>query len=1543
MAATILTRYDILKDNIDKLFSSLDNFLFWFKNQFPVSVKDNSSNSILKLQRFCSIYNHLLSELFFWKNGSIISNLHSNCVQENCEGREWYYCIDSILQMYESLDFGNLAPLLQTTMNEKLLNLEIFSARFVDYCAKLEDCYLSLKKCLPSVKFAENNDIQKHFKFISYSVDDTEVHNVDMKSVNFSSRENFENYFSVLMQSAESSTRAETVALENLAIVALSGTLGISARDKNPESEAEAEFEDHHEDSNPGTSIFVNESFSENEKALEDYIIKQLENEAERQENNIRLVFDMVALYSKEGYSFQSFLLMLENASIRFKTSTIQKLAMKQWYINCNAKRKKAARQKVWDNAKDFIYRVGSDMYAFLKDFATLKKEKRSLNAIYEKYPNMPSNINLSDLAPLIEKVYKEDYLVLRCCQNGFRAIKNHIVDLVTDQQTISLFKSGECEKAYDKVFKEIQLNNARPFTITSEKKAVLQNILSEYTSADNPFQYDLRRNAKPPGSYHESSQSLPATSRKRKRKQVVVSVDTPLSTEIATEDNPPNEDQLLDPAVAFTEISSTIAAQKRKNAKTDIIQDHIEDDEATVIMRTEVEEKPRLDVQIPTFPDEAPETMRTEIVEKPLLDMEVSSFPHKAPEAMRTEVVEEFVSPMQLEAASPVEGIPRMLTNYSTPGRRRKTVMKKNRNITTSDDEETPESMITSVVKGNRSSMDQEPFPDLNSSNYSGYKDSPSFFDETETSFISLSGPEKESIIFPTTDKSASSRQIFLASTFSLLRKYFTEDEIRRGLEGQCSLPSDIRSFSHMPEDSTVFQSSFLVTDSLHAGLSQLVLTPSASSASDIFPAEISKTSPAPTSSSENVITKNLPIPSTSSVKPESAAASSFATDTSKSLSATGIENLPAKVSPTPTSSNENVMTENLPIPSTSSVNSESAAAPSFATDTSKSLSATGIDNLSAETTEEVSEFLPEGFTIVPSAETTEVENSNLSSYCEKLFTKASLARGSVKVFNCPPFSDEKLDSFFISGLLSLTVHSLRLMYMAGGDEQISEPGRYWTLLRLFQNTGGEQLLNYKAVSEALNFNNTFINRETLLFNFDVAVKACFSEFYRSKPSKNSQYDTSKPFVLDPIAIDSFPDTQTFVENFRILNDQKLNDKPLRSLPPDNRLIFVPVKKPVDNNRVKRIPLRFVMAPKQVYQTTGAIYSHPITMQTTVEIITRSKLEVFESRYAVAKYTPAADKSSVFVERARVIRDDDLNQRIPIPCIQPDGSLLVGFVLILSKPQSTNMDSYFSYKLEWELSRKSAYGGYGAKEYQILTSCDMWLNDDIINCMLGKLVDHFDNERRNNWPIHSAFFTYLVSTTESSSERLRVATVKPKGMISHKMPTINYASVSRQFDAINPFAGDNLVIHIPVNYKRNLHWSYVCLDCQTESILLFDSKYSSPSPDQSGFIFKHIHCFLECLFRERFPHVKEFRPWTVKLVASPDQIDGDNCGIFVLMNAARILWQRHRKPGYNLTTPWLISFSPDSKNEIRTSIRDVLFANKGIEEIVKLLYLRPD
>ena len=101
---------------------------------------------------------------------------------------------------------------------------------------------MSLKKCFPSVKFAENDDIQKHFKFISFSVDDTEVHDVEKNSVNFSSRENFENYLSVLMQSAESSTRTETVALKNLAIVTLSGNLGISARDKNPESEAEAEF-----------------------------------------------------------------------------------------------------------------------------------------------------------------------------------------------------------------------------------------------------------------------------------------------------------------------------------------------------------------------------------------------------------------------------------------------------------------------------------------------------------------------------------------------------------------------------------------------------------------------------------------------------------------------------------------------------------------------------------------------------------------------------------------------------------------------------------------------------------------------------------------------------------------------------------------------------------------------------------------------------------------------------------------------------------------------------------------------------------------------------------------------------------------------------------------------------------------------------------------------------------------------------------------------------------------------------------------------------
>ena len=126
--------------------------------------------------------------------------------------------------------------------------------------------------------------------------------------------------------------------------------------------------------------------------------------------------------------------------------------------------------------------------------------------------------------------------------------------------------------------------------------------------------------------------------------------------------------------------------------------------------------------------------------------------------------------------------------------------------------------------------------------------------------------------------------------------------------------------------------------------------------------------------------------------------------------------------------------------------------------------------------------------------------------------------------------------------------------------------------------------------------------------------------------------------------------------------------------------------------------------------------------------------------------------------------------------------------------------------------------------------------------------------------------------------------------MVQRSFPTINYLSVNKFFDAINPFGGDPLIIHIPINHKNNLHWSYVCLDCQTQSILLFDSRYQSPSPDQSGYIFKHIHCFLECLFRDRYPGDTPFFPWTVQLVKSPDQIDGNNCGVFMLINAARTM-----------------------------------------------------
>ena len=591
----------------------------------------------------------------------------------------------------------------------------------------------------------------------------------------------------------------------------------------------------------------------------------------------------------------------------------------------------------------------------------------------------------------------------------------------------------------------------------------------------------------------------------------------------------------------------------------------------------------------------------------------------------------------------------------------------------------------------------------------------------------------------------------------------------------------------------------------------------------------------------------------------------------------------------------------------------------------------------------EDVSNFLPEGFLIVPSNNIVEGENSNLSVYCDKLFTKAPSAMAYVKVFSCLQFNDEKLDSYFMSGLLTLTVHSLRLINMAVGDDQISEPLRYWSLLRLFQNTGREQLLDYKAVSKALGFDNIFMSRATLLFNFDMAVRICFVKFFRNKTVENRLYDSSSPFILDPITLESFTSTLNFVEHLRTVHDQKLNEQPPNSLPLDDRLIFVPVRNP-NNDRVKSIPLRFRLAAELVYQTTGALYIHPNSLKTTVAILTRSKLEVFESKYALAQYTPSPDISRIVVQRSKILREEDPPTQTCIPCIQKDGAILVGFVLGHSKPQNVHMDNIlYSDVLQWELSRKSAYGSFGNKEYRILSDEELWLNDEIINCMLGKLVDHFDFSRLTNWPISSAFFTYLVATNDVSSERLRVGTVKPKGMVQRGFPTINYLSVNKFFDAINPFGGDPLIIHIPINHKNNLHWSYVCLDCQTQSILLFDSRYQSPSPDQSGYIFKHIHCFLECLFRDRYPGDTPFFPWTVQLVKSPDQIDGNNCGVFMLINAARTMWQRHRKVGYNLSTPWDNFFTDYEKMEIRKFFRDVLFFNKGFDDIGRILKFRSE
>ena len=45
-------------------------------------------------------------------------------------------------------------------------------------------------------------------------------------------------------------------------------------------------------------------------------------------------------------------------------------------------------------------------------------------------------------------------------------------------------------------------------------------------------------------------------------------------------------------------------------------------------------------------------------------------------------------------------------------------------------------------------------------------------------------------------------------------------------------------------------------------------------------------------------------------------------------------------------------------------------------------------------------------------------------------------------------------------------------------------------------------------------------------------------------------------------------------------------------------------------------------------------------------------------------------------------------------------------------------MDNFlYSNVLQWELSRKSAYGSFGNKEYRILSDEELWLNDESTAC----------------------------------------------------------------------------------------------------------------------------------------------------------------------------------------------------------------------------------
>jgi len=501
---------------------------------------------------------------------------------------------------------------------------------------------------------------------------------------------------------------------------------------------------------------------------------------------------------------------------------------------------------------------------------------------------------------------------------------------------------------------------------------------------------------------------------------------------------------------------------------------------------------------------------------------------------------------------------------------------------------------------------------------------------------------------------------------------------------------------------------------------------------------------------------------------------------------------------------------------------------------------------------------------------------------------------------------------SYLLSAILTILLHSISLLYFA--EPRVKDWKYHRQLLRIIQNFDKE-LSNtpwaYDTVLNSLSLNPVSFSHQNVsssTFDFGKCVDSFITANCLIKGGLR---------CIGTIDLALCRDLNSFHAKIEVLYQQSLKNDQSK----DNALTFISVKRNSgsDELSVKSVSHAFIVKsnPTEIcLQLFAALYS-TITGRIKVVLVTRSvDISFFDSDYFMYEYDiPNDSNDSPRLDR---VNSPSRSSNAQVLTFLPEGYSLVGLVYGQSLSQISTAKKN-PYSLTREIKRRNDFAKYGRDEMKILSSSSEWLKESILNSLFGLACRFYANDSSPSQDVISSQFLHWLLVPQNNE--ISIKKYAPK-------IDINDSSL-------------NVYVHIPVNYPQNIHWLYILLHVQKKTIYYMDSL----SSNQNGeLIAEKLNTFFESEYnaKQRLGagnRRKCFVKWATKRIQSPIQQDGDNCGVFTIMNMVRTA-QNIKEKRYltNTNHSTIQSLTPSNLNKARQIIKDIMFESESVEKLLNFV-----